>query len=685
MLLRSICLVISVLQFLCVTACADVTADDIAKSLAKNIEHPYLYFTEREKPEILGRIHNDPKSRDIMNRLVAEANRLLHTPVETPLPRQLKDSRFDTSGKFLSVYGSYRNAAFTLAFLYQMIGEERYARKSFEFARAICDMDTWVMRACQFAKAHKRVSPWNVIDDKVVFTYAIIASSTTGNMTAVYDWLYPALTREERDWIRGALLEKAITQVRGNWEYHWWSTAYRCNWCTWCCHGLGLAALTLLTEDPHLVDVVAESYNRMTRTLDEFGQDGGWAEGGSYGVHTLKMTLYFGDALKRLTDGMYNIFNHPALVKKSANLGLYLSFPSGRSANIADCSGGRLGDSVLYNKIALETGNRHAAWLRDNRFGAGRDIFEIIWPHHAVKGELPENASLHFRSIGWIMMRSDFTDPENVTIACKAGKNDDPHHGHLDVGQFLINWRGTAYIKDHGAATYDELYFDAEKYDTPHASSDGHNLIFVNGEKQIPGKRFRMAVDETVGGEVLEFRTGSKRDYTLLDPTNAYPGKELKLWRRHIILEKPVITVVVDEVESHSKDAEIEARFHSDCRQIVKDGYTLLDGEKGDMALIPVTGGDFSFRPARHAYTAIQKNAKPQWIPYNGTIVHASGDRTVIAHIILPVETDSEAREIVKSAERSVDRSGTFILSFEKSGNTYTYRFNKTKEGLILK
>ncbi|MBN1292493.1 MAG: heparinase II/III family protein [Candidatus Latescibacteria bacterium] len=665
-------------------AYADVTPQDIDNAISKPLHHPYLYFTEQEKPAIQERIKNDPDCKDIMDRLLAEANRLLYTPVETPLPQQFKDSRFDTSGKFLGVYGLYRNAAFNLAFCYQMTGDEHYARKSFEFAKALCDMETWVMRACQFAKAYKRVSPWNVIDDKVVFTYAIIASSTTGNLAAVYDWLYPALNRDERDWIRGALLEKAITQVRGNWEYHWWSTAYRCNWCTWCCHGLGIAALTLLTEDPHLVDVVAEAYNRMNRTLDEFGLDGGWAEGGSYGVHTLRMTLYFGDALKRLTDGKYNMFEHPALAGKSANLGLYLSFPDGKSANIADCAGGRLGDSVLYNKIALETGNKQAAWLRDNRYDTGYDVFDIIWPHHKVKGELPSQGSLHFRTIDWIMMRSDFTDSEHVTIACKAGKNDDPHHGHLDVGQFLINWRGEAFIKDHGAATYDELYFDAEKYDTPQASSAGHNLIFVNGEQQIPGKRFRQPLDENVGGEVLEFRPGQTRDYTLMDPTHAYPGKELKKWRRHIILEKPVITVVVDEVVSVGNGAKIEARFHSDCKQVIGDGYVLLDGDNGDMAIIPVIDGDFINKAGSHTYMAIQKNAQLQRIPYCGTFIHPSGKRTVLAHIILPVEDETETLAIIDSVQRSTDNNGTKQFSFTKNGIRYDYTFLMGNNGLVL-
>ena len=664
------------------TAKADLTSSDIAKSLKKNLKHPYLYFTEKEKPALLERIKNDPECHDIMERLLAEANRLMYTPVEIPLPQQLRDSRFDTSGKFLGVYGSYRRAAYNLAFVYQMTGEEKYARKSFEFAEALCDMDTWVMRACQFPKAYFRVSARGARKDKVVFTYAIVASSTAANLAAVYDWLYPALDSVERDRIRGALLEKAIIQVRGNWEYHWWATAYNCNWCTWCNNGLGLAALTLLTEDPNLTDVVAEAYNRVVKTYDEIGIDGGWREGAGYGFHTVNVALPFADALKRITNRKFNIFKHPKL-ETFANFPLYISAPFNKSANFGDSGRGRFRNETMSGKLALETGNNLWAWINKNWSGTRGDIFDIIWAKHNVEPLLPAKTSHHFRKIGWVSMRSDFSDPEKVTVICKAGKNDDTHHGHLDVGQFMVYWRGVDYICDHGAATYDEKYFDPEKYDTPQASSRGHNLIFVNGEQQISGSHFHKPIDESIGGEVLEFRPGKDRDYILMDPTNAYPKKELKKWRRHIILEKPLITVVVDEVES-KKGAEIEARFHSKCEQIVKDGYTLLDGEDGDMAVIPIVDGDFTFRPAKHAYQALQKQASFKWIPYNGTVVHASDDRTVIAHIILPVTDDNEARDIVKSATRTIDHSGNLSLSFTKDGTSYTYNFSRKKEGLIL-
>ena len=665
------------------TAMADVTSTDITKALKKEFVHPYLFFTEQEKPAIIDRIKNDPDCHDIMERILAECNRLLYTPVESPLPRQLRDSRFDTSGKFLGVYYSYRQAALWLAFAYQMTGEEKYACKSFEFAEALCDMDTWVMRACQYSKAYFRVSPWGARKDKVVFTFAIVASSTAADLAAVYDWLYPALDRIKRDRIRGALLEKAIIQVRGNYEYHWWSTAYRCNWCAWCNNGLGLAALTLLTEDPNLTDVAAESYNRIVRTFDEIGPDGGWREGVGYGFHTVHVAMKFADALKRITNGKYNLFGHPKL-EPFANFPLYSSAPPRKSVKFGDSGSGRYSDVTMSNKLALETKNSLWAWINRNWCGTPQDIFHIIWNEHNVEPKLPVKTSHHFRKIGWVSMRSDFTDPEKVTVICKAGKNDDTHHGHLDVGQFTVFWKGEEYICDHGAAVYDEKFFDPEKYDTPQASSRGHNLIFVNGEQQISGSRYHEPIDESTGGEILVFRPGKSSDYTLMDASNAYPKKELKKWRRHIILEKPAVTVVVDEVESHRPGAEIEARFHSKCDQIVKDGYTLLHGKDGDMALIPVVEGDFAFRQSRHAYMAIQKQANLRWIPYNGTVVHAEGSRTVLAHIILPVDDESEVQSIVDSARRSIDGGGTYTLSFVRNGETYRYVFKKTGDGLVL-
>ena len=280
-------------------------------------------------------------------------------------------------------------------------------------------------------------------------------------------------------------------------------------------------------------------------------------------------------------------------------------------------------------------------------------------------------------------MRSDFTDTENVVVACKAGKNDDPHHGHLDVGQFMVYWRGEAYIADLGTAEYDEKYFGPEKYDTPHAASRGHNLIFVNGEGQVPGKLRGQPMDESIGGEVLEFRPGDKRDYTLLDPSNAYRREHLKGWRRHIVYDKPVTTVIVDEVMCDRGD-EIEARFHSDAKQSAGDGFVMLKGNEGSMAIIPVVDSRYTFREDRHAYLAYFKNSSFKWIPYVGTVVTAADDKTVIAHIVVPVENEAEAEKIARSAKRSGSGDSGLTVSFTKNGAPFSYRFVRGEGGLVL-
>ncbi len=75
-----------------------VSKEDIDRAIDKNkLEHPYLYFTEKDKPSILERINSDPDCKDIMSRLLAEANRLLYTPVNPTPPSRPKNTVYDNT------------------------------------------------------------------------------------------------------------------------------------------------------------------------------------------------------------------------------------------------------------------------------------------------------------------------------------------------------------------------------------------------------------------------------------------------------------------------------------------------------------------------------------------------------------------------------------------------------------
>ena len=687
---------------------AQLTKSDIDNAIEiSTLEHPYLYFNESEKKLLINRINKDQESQDVFRRLKAEAKVWMAMPVDKNIPIQGKNTRADWSDddrspKYSSYYNKNRNNAFHLAFLYQITGEERYAQKAFEFADAFCDLTTWTRRAHEFPIIYSRIMPWNVPDDQVNFNFDHWNGDSGRMMAAVYDWLYPALSQPQRDRIRGALLEKVITRVRGDYEFHWWATAYRCNWCGVCNSGVGLAGLSLLKEHPQLTDVVAESYNRINSMLNELGVDGGWQEGGAYwnyGVHT---SSFFADALKRLTKGKYNLFKNKRLADNPVTFPLHISLPGNQSLNFEDSGGGGLlGSTHLINKLATETQNPQAAWYRNrldidyrteyerksgNKSFTPRplgDPFDIIWSRPKFKGLPPTQPSIHFKTIDWWVMRSDFLSPDKVLVAGKAGKNDDPHHGHLDIGHFIVYWNKEYYIRDLGKSGYDEKYFDEARFDYPEASSEGHNTILVNGEQQISGKYYKKPYDYTIGGAVLDFRTNADSDYVLMDPTNAYPKKELKKWRRNILLEKPEITIVLDEVHS-DKNALIEVRFHPGVDLINQQDYVLLDGKEGTMALIPLTDQNFSIVEGRHPSQMVNATQPFRWIQYFDVELKATAKKTFIANLIVPVDDEKQVKDIMASKKIESNKDGSLSISFSYENQIFKYDFKNEKSGLLL-
>ena len=669
---------------------AQLSKTDIDKAIdISALEHPYLYFNNLEKQQLINRIENDQESNDVFRQLEAKAKVWMAMPVEKNIPTQGKNTRAnwsedDRSGNYAAYYNANRNNAFYLAFLYQITGEESYAQKAFEFADAFCDLTTWTQRAHEFPIIYSRIMPWNVPDDQVNFNFDHFNGDSGRMMAAVYDWLYPALSQLQRDRIRGALIEKVITRVRGDYEFHWWATAYRCNWCGVCNSGVGLAGLTLLKEHPQLTDIVAESYNRINSMFDELGVDGGWQEGGSYwnyGVHT---SSFFADALKRLTRGKHNLFKNKRLSENPVTFPLNISLPGKKSLNFEDSGGGGLvGSAHLINKLATETKNPQAAWYREYMNRPADNIFDIIWPRPDFKGVPPEQASIHFKTIDWWVMRSDFSSSEKVIVAGKAGKNDDPHHGHLDIGHFIVYWNKEYYIKDLGKSGYDEKYFDEVRFDYPEASSAGHNTISVDGELQISGKYYKQPYDYSVGGKVLEFRSTRARDYVLMDPTDAYPKKSLKKWRRSILLSKPEITLVLDEIHTE-KNANIEVRFHPGVSAEVKKEHVLLSGKEGKMALIPISVSDFSIDKGRHPSQMVNATQPFNWIEYFDITIQSKSNKTMVATLILPVSDENQIQEIIASKYMKPEKNGGISLNFSVDNRPFTYYFKKTKEGLVL-
>ncbi|MEM9983600.1 MAG: heparinase II/III family protein [Bacteroidota bacterium] len=634
-----------------------ITSQDIQAAIATDsLTHPYLLFDQAQKAAILQRVATDPESQRIMDRLLAEADMLLYQPVDPDIPPRPTHVRagwtdLDRENAYGRKLRSYRGKAQTLAFVYQMTGETSYAQKAYEFAEVVCRLPLWTLQAHEFEIIYSRVWPWNVDDDQVNFNFDL-GSATTGQTLAwVYDWTYDALSKPQRDRLRGALLEKAITPVRGDYEFHWWAASYRCNWTGVCNGGLGMVALALLKEYPQLADVVAESYNRIDLMMNQLGVDGGWQEGGSYWRYGMDRSALFAYALKRASEGKYNLFENERLQANPVTFPIYLFVPPDRSVNFGDAHDHRIGGSDFFNLLTTETQSPTGAWYREAFLGPGKGMLDLIFPRPSVAAKAPVQTSRHFRDIVWWVMRSRFTDENKVTVAGKVGKSDDPHHGHLDVGHFILFWRGEDFLKDSGRPYYDEEYFDEARWDYPQASSAGHNVISVNGEGQIPGKLKGQPFNYEVGGKVLRFSSSPEQDYVLMDPTRAYPGQELKAWQRHLSLDKVHdVTLVRDEITTASEGSAVSLRYHSGAQLDVQDSLVLLRGKNGSMALIPLCQDPWELRLGQHAYQPVHATRDFEWLPYLDIAVTATGKQTEVLTVILPVENLAEAKKISRSA-----------------------------------
>lgn len=670
----------------------DLGTEDIAQVIdIDELQHPYLFFNNSEKQQIIDRIEHDQESRIIFEQLLGEGKKLMYMPVDPTIPPRGTNDRagwteIDRTRPYAQKQNQYARNALVLAFLYQMTGNEAYAQKGFEFAEVVSSLPTWTWQAHEFPIIYSRVMPWNVPDDQVNFNFDLGNAGTGMYISLVYDWLYPALETAQRDRIRGALLEKVITPVRGDFEFHWWATAYRVNWVGVCSSGLGLSALVLLKDHPQLTDVVAETWNRISKMLDEIGTDGGWQEGGSYWKYGVDRSVLMGHALKRLSQGKVNMFDHEKLQTNPVAFPIYLFVPPYGSIDFGDSNPRAIGGTDFFNLLVQETNSAEGAWYRKNILKEGEGIFDLIFPRPTVEPRLPETTSRHFRTIDWWVMRSDFTDTDKVIVAGKAGKHDDPHHGHLDVGHFTVYWKGTAFINDSGRPYYDEVYFDEERWNYPQASSAGHNTVLVNGELQIPGKLRGKPFNFDIGGKVLTFNATEERDYVRMDGTNAYPKKELKKWRRHITLEKPHITVVLDEIETATPRSEVELRFHSGGDLDLHDKFVLLhdeadSGQRNTMALVSLSESDHEYSAGKHAYQPIHATRKFEWLPYFGVVARPADTKTLMATVIAPVADQAEAEALSQSLQWD-NQGADLSVNFSYRGEQYTFKYTPGNDGL---
>jgi hypothetical protein len=297
-----------------------------------------------------------------------------------------------------------------------------------------------------------------------------------------YDWLYNYLTQEERTEIRQIAMKKGVEYTYNAARQHpWWSNWSRCNWALVIYGAAGVASLAFLGEEEGTPDYVKFFSDKLQIWLAEGGEDGGWGEGLSYYSYAWFNGIRFIDALKNVSNGEVDFFKHP-FMSKTFSYPLYFTMPDDSGfVNFSNLSGNISATRNIMRKLAAEFQNPYAQWHANKTDSSSP--FEFIWydPHLEPKAPTALPKSKLFKTIHWAVMRTGWTDADDILFAMKGGQNDWDHH-HLDHNTFILNAYGERLIIDHGYA------WATPPDRIPYANdTKAHNTLLVNGKGQLDG------------------------------------------------------------------------------------------------------------------------------------------------------------------------------------------------------
>jgi hypothetical protein len=328
-------------------------------------------------------------------------------------------------------------------------------------------------------------------------------------VSLAYDWLFQALSADERAAVEAALSQQILQPALAAYEDRLLSWPRRRENCTAVSNsGVVVAALAVARVRPELAAVLLRAALGSAWSLfDAFAPDGAWHEGLSYWALTVRHAALMVAALESSLGDSFGLADRPGF-GVTGDFASYAAGPSGLAFNFGD-------STPAFDVGAL-------AWF-SHRFGRPIDgwllgdydgwqlPFTLIWPRRARDGPigLGMPTGKVFGGLGLACFRNTWRSEDAarpVYFAIKGGNGVRPGssgaspaeepalHAQADAGTFIIDGAHRRWAVDLGADDYDlPGYFDHGRdgrsgrrwrYYRNHAV--GHNTLVIDGANQIP-------------------------------------------------------------------------------------------------------------------------------------------------------------------------------------------------------
>ncbi len=569
--------------------------------------HPKLLFTDREIPTIMEAIHRDPTLEEKYTLLLHQGEKML----KDPPTEYVEDNE-----KAVTAARQVLSRVSTLAGLYRLTGEKRFAERAKDEMLAVAAYPDW----------HT---------NDFLPTAELLNSLGLG-----YDWLYNYLDPRDRETIHNAIIRQGLKPAQYAYQHGDGWTYTLSNHNPVGNGGVAVGAVAVADEDPELAkQLISVTRKSLPPAMDQYGPDGAWPEGPIYWDYATKYASFYMAALDAGLGTDFGAGSYPGLAE-TGMFRIHSTGPTKKTFNFGDAEEICHPASFMFylakrfDKPIYASHEQYVSLPEAN-------LFEVIWRarygpiepfEQLAEKTLPRDAV--FRGVDVAFLRGDWEDPNATWVGVKAGTNEGPHR-HLDLGSFVMDALGQRWALDLGPDSYNLPGYNGsdKRWTYYRCETQGHNTLTINGPNQ-----------ETSGdSKMVAFHSSPTRSYAVVDMTNAYANAK-RVVRGVAMLNRRDV-VVVDEIEM-GKPSRITWNFHTRAHvEAEGDHATLTLGGKTLEATI--------LSPAGAKFEAISaKSAPPQEQQPDVTnlVVHLP-DLAAHTRIIVMLSPDLRAERVMRGEE----------------------------------
>lgn len=515
-------------------------AGEILSTLRR--EHPRLLATKEDFALLKRNLTKKPQLKLWHSRLREDATKLLAQP---PSKYEIPDGI-----RLLSTSRRVLERVQTLGLLWQLEGDRRWADRAWAELDAAAHFKDW--------------NPRHFLD----------TAEMTHAFAIGYDWLYEAWTDAQREELRNAIVQLGFTPGLVVYEKNNWWAAARHNWNQVCNGGLGMGALALAEVEPELAKrILHYGLNSIQIAMNEFAPDGACIEGPGYWGYATTYNFVFLASLQSALSTDFKLSTFEG-VDQTGWFPLYMTSPIGETFNYADSGSGRIRGAQLF-WLAQRFQQPALAWFEGQN--ERPHPLDILWFNSGQTDPVKAGTPLdkYFRGSEVVTLRGSWTDPNATFIGFKAGRNN-ANHGHLDIGNFVLDALGERWAMDFGHDDYNlPGYFGKQRWDYYRLRAEGHNTLVVNPGKGPDQKLTGTKILRLDSKANRAFAIGDLRDAVAPGASRAERGVELVDRKRVLIQDELLLSEPAEVWWFMHTEATVELAAGANSARLVRNGKRL--------------------------------------------------------------------------------------------------------------